>query len=180
MKLDNAELFAVFGVAGVAAFFQAASMRGDLAQKWKTRVDLMEAGLTNRATNEALALQDEIGDRIGSAGSSPPQLATADPAPLARRAADLQKTLVMIDRLPTYFIWLLRLGNFAIAICSAFLIALAAVFLDNAEILGSDLLRLGGLFLGALAVGLGLLLFILYAFLNQRLSGAELRGENLR
>jgi hypothetical protein len=174
LNLDHGELFAVLGVAGVAALYRAATMRGDLSEQWSTRVEVAEAGLADRATTEALKLQDEIADLIGS---EPPRLATVDPAPLAHRAADFQKTLIIGNRLPMYFQWLLRLGPAAIGIAAAFLLALAAVFLDNAEIVMSELLRVGGIVLGIAAVVLGLILFAAFIFLNQRLSGAEIRSS---
>jgi len=177
LNLDHGELFAVLGVAGVAALYRAATMRGDLSEQWSTRVEVAEAGLADRATTEALRLQDEIADLIGSGSSSPPRLATVDPTPLAHRAADFQKTLITGNRLPMYFRWLLRLGPAAIGIAAAFLVALAAVFLDNSELVMSALLRIGGIVLGITTVVLGLVLFAAFIFLNQRLSGAEIRSS---
>lgn len=177
MNLDHGELFAVLGVAGVAALFRAATMRGDLSERWTTRVEVAEAGLAERATNEALMLQDEIAGLIGAGSSSPPLLATVDPNPLAHRAADFQKTLIVGNRLPAYFRWLLRLGPAAIVIASFFILSLAAVFLNNSELIESGLLRVGGIVLGITAVFFGLLLFAAFIFLNQKLSGAEIRSS---
>lgn len=152
-------------------------MRGDVSEKWTQRVELAEAGLADRATSEALKLQDEIAELIGVGSTSPPLLATVDPNPLARRAADFQKTLLVGNRLPGYFRWLLRLGPIAVGIVAIYLIAVAATFLDNSELVSSGLLRVGGIVLGLGAVICGLLLFAAIILLNQRLAGAEIRAN---
>ncbi|HSC20915.1 MAG TPA: hypothetical protein VLC07_04225 [Solirubrobacterales bacterium] len=135
-----------------------------------------EAALANRATNEAIALQREIADLVGSRSSSLPRLATVDAAPLAERAAEFQKTLKVGSRVPNDFRWLLRLGPIAVGIAVLFLLGIAAVFLDNSELLTSAVLRAAGIVVGLLAVVLGALLLTAYVVLNQRLSGAEIRG----
>ena len=166
----------MLGVAGVTGLYQAATMRGDISEKWSQRVELAEAGLANRATIEALKLQDEIAGLIGT-GGSPPLLATVDPNPLAHRASDFQKTLLAGNRLPGNYRWLLRLGPIAVVIATVFLVAVAATFLDDSEMVSSGVLRIGGIVLGLVAVASGLVLFGAIVVLNQRLSGAEIRSQ---
>jgi hypothetical protein len=180
LNLDHAELFAILGLAGIGALWKAATLRGDTREKWAPRVADAEAGMADRATTEAISMQREIAEVIGSSPGALPRLATFDAAPLAKRAAEFQKTLTVGSRVPSDFRWLLRLGPLAILIAVAFLLGLAAVFVDNSELLTSAVLRVGGLIVGMTAVGLGVLLVAGYVVLNQRLSGAEIRaGEEL-
>lgn len=93
----------MLAIAGVGALWKAASLRGDLGKEWTPRVEDAEVGLADRATREALRLQDEITELIGSGASSLPRLATVDPAPLANRAKEFQKTLTVGARVPRDF-----------------------------------------------------------------------------
>jgi hypothetical protein len=174
LNFDQSDLFAVLGVAGVGALYHAAGLRGNFSEKWSTRVDLAEAALAERATTEALRLQEEI---AGLISTSPPRLATVDPSPLAKRAAEFQKTLIVGNRLPSYLRWLLRLCPIAIATAVAFLLAVIALFFNHDEIISSEILRIGGLVLGGLSLLSGAILLGAYIYLDQALSGAEIRSH---
>lgn len=174
MSFDEIDLFAVLGVAGVGALYHAAGLRGNFSEKWSTRVGLAEAALAERATNEALGLQEEISELIST---SPPRLATVDPSPLAHGTSEFQKTLIIGNRLPRYLRWLLRLCPAAIATAAAFLIAVVGLFLNHDEIVHSEVLRIGGLILGGLALLSGAILLCAYIYLDQALSGAEIRSQ---
>jgi hypothetical protein len=177
LNWDNSELFAVLAISGLGALWKAASLRGDLGKDWTPRIRTAEAGLAERATAEALAMQQEISNLIGSGAGQIPRLATVDPSPLAERAGDLQKTLRVGVRVPNDFKWFMRLGPLMIGAAVVFLIGLAAAFLDSSELLKSTVLRTGGVLLGGTAGVFGLLLITAYVLLNQRLSGAEIRSQ---
>lgn len=177
MNWDHSEAFAVLAIAGVGAVWKAASLRGDLGKDWTPRVETAEAGLADRATAEAVGIQAEITEMIGSGAGKLPRLATANPAPLARRAAELQKTLRIGALRIGDFQWLLRLGPLMTATAIAFLLGLACVFLDSSELLVSRPLRVLGIVLAAASVLVGLILVAAYVWLNQRLSGAEIRSQ---
>jgi hypothetical protein len=177
LNFDHSEAFAVLAISGVGALWKAASLRGDLGKDWTPRVEDAEVGLADRATREALCLQDEITELIGSGASSLPRLATVDPAPLAHRAGEFQRTLTVGARVPRDFRWFLRLGPFMIVVATAFLLGLAAVFVNSSELLSSDPLKIAGLALDGAAVFSGLILIVAYVLLNQRLSGAEMRSK---
>lgn len=176
MNLEHAELFAVLAVAGIGGLWKAATFRADARETWAPRIADAEAALANRATSEAIAMQREIADLVGSRSSSLPRLANVDAAPLSKRAEEFQKTLKIGSRVPKDFQWLLRLGPMAVGISVLFLLAIAAVFADNSELFTSALLRVAGIAVGLVAVSLGVLLLAAYVALNQRLSGAEIRG----
>ncbi len=176
MNLNHAEVFTALAVAGVAGLWRAATLRGDARKEWSPRVEDAEIGLRDRAIRELLAMQDEIASLIGSGASSLPRLATFDPTPLSKRASAFQKTLAVGFRLADDFRWLLMIGPLLIAATAAFLVGLAAVFVDNSNLVHSSLLRIGGLSVGGLGLVLGFALLVAYIVINQRLSGAELRA----
>jgi hypothetical protein len=177
LNWDHAEVFAVLAVAGFGALWKAASLRGDLGNDWTPRVETAEAGLADRATGEALAMQREITEMIGSGSGKLPRLATVDPRPLAERAGELQKTLIVGARVPSDFKWFLRLGPLSIIAAIVFLLGLAAVFADSSELVVVASLRIAGLILGGASFCSGLVLILAYVVLNQRLSGAEIRSR---
>jgi hypothetical protein len=177
LNWDHSEVFAVLAVAGVGAFWKAASLRGDLGKEWNPRVEDTEIALADRATIEAVRLQAEITEMIGSGEGSLPRLATVDPHPLLERAEDFKKTLLIGARVPRDLTWFLHLGEIMAAAAVAFLLGLAAIFCDSSELLSGDVLRVAGIVLCGLSVVVGLFLGGSYFVLNQRLSGAELRGQ---
>ena len=122
-------------------------------------------------------LQAEITEMIGSGSGSLPRLATVDPRPLLERAEEFKKTLVTGARVPKDFDWFLRLGPIMVAAAAAFLLGLAAIFLDSSELLSSKILDVAGIVLCRASFVAGLFLVCAYFFLNQRLSGAELRSQ---
>lgn len=177
MNLDQAEVFVALAIAGIAALWKAGTLRGDMRKEWSTRVEDAEIGLADRATRELLAMQREIADLIGSGPGSLPRLATVDPGRLANRTNDFQRTLTMASRLPGDFRQLLRLGPTLVFATAAFLVGLAGVFVDNSELMSTDLLRVGGLVVGGLGVAIGLGALTAWLMLHQRLSGAEMRAS---
>lgn len=176
MNLDHAEVFAALAIAGVAALWRAASLRGDMRKDWSSRVEDAEIGLADRATSELLAMQREIAGLMGSGSSLLPRLATVDPAQLATRIGDFQKTLSVASRLASDFRWLLRIGPLLIVASAAFLLGLGGLFADNSELASSESLRIGRLAVGGIGVVLGLAALVAWVFIHQRLSGAEMRA----
>lgn len=176
MNLDHAEVFTALAVAGVAGLWRAASLRADVRKEWSPRVEDAQIGLADRATRELLAMQNEITNLVGGGASLLPRLATVDPAPLAKQASGFQKTLAAGSRLAGDFRWLLRIGPLLVVATAAFLLGVAGVFVDNSDLARSSLLRIGGLGLGGFGIVLGFALLAAYVILNQRLSGAEMRG----
>jgi hypothetical protein len=176
VNLDHAEVFAALAIAGVAALWRSATLRHEISKEWDERVKDTKLALDDRATSELLEIQGEITRIFGSGAGSPPRLATQDPGLLAEKAGAFQKTLAIKSRLDRDFHLLLGIGPLLIVASAAFLLGVAAVYIDNAELARSSGLRIGGEVVGGCGVGLGILLVVAYVVLNQRLSGAEIRG----
>jgi hypothetical protein len=152
LNLDHAEVFAALAVPGFGAIWRGASLRGDIRKEWAPRVEDAEVALADRATQELVAMQQEIAGIVGSGPTAVPRLATADPTPLANRAREFQKTLEIRRHLPADFRRLQSLGPFLVLAALIFLIGLAAVFVDSSELATSDLIRIGGLVVGGLGL----------------------------
>jgi hypothetical protein len=177
VKLDHAEVFAALAIAGVAALWRAASLQGEISKEWSERVEDTKVALEDRATTELLEMQAEITRIFGAGSGSPPRLATHDPGLLSEKASAFQKTLATSSRLERNFKLLLGIGPLLIVASAAFLIGVAATYVDNSDLASSQILRVGGEIVGGAGVALGALLMIAYVVLNQRLSGAEIRGK---
>jgi hypothetical protein len=177
MNLDHAEVFAALAIAGVAALWRAASMRGDISKEWDERVTDTKVALEDRATTELLEMQSEITRIFGAGAGSPPRLATLNPGLLAEKASAFQKTLAISSRLDRDFRLLLQVGPLLVVAAAAFLVGVAATYLDNSDLAPSSALRLAGELVGGAGVAFGILLVIAYVVLSQRLSGAEIRGR---
>jgi hypothetical protein len=177
VNLDNAEVFAALAIAGIAALWRSATLRGEITNEWDERVKDTKVALEDRATSELLGMQGEITRIFGAGSGSPPRLATQNPGLLAEKASAFQKTLAISSKLDRNFQLLLRIGPLLIIASAAFLLGLAAVYCDNSELASSTALRLCGEIIGGCGVALGVQLLVAYVVLNQRLSGAEIRGK---
>jgi hypothetical protein len=177
VNLDHAEVFAALAIAGIASLWRSATLRHEITKEWDERVRDTRLALEDRATTELLEMQGEITRIFGAGSGSPPRLATQDPGLLAEKASAFQKTLAISSKLDQNFRLLLRVGPLLIIASAAFLLGVAAVYIDNSDLAPSSVLRLGGEIVGGCGVALGILLVIAYVVLNQRLSGAEIRGK---
>lgn len=177
MNLDHAEVFAAFAIAGAAGLWRAASFQGEKSKEWGQRVEDTEVALEDRATTELLEMQAEITRVFGAGTGSPPRLATQQPGLLAEKASAFQKTLAVLSRLERDFRLLLGIGPLLIVAATSFLLGVAAVWVDNSELLSSSPLRTAGEIVGGAGVALGLILMVAYVVLNYRLSQAEIRSR---
>jgi hypothetical protein len=177
VNLDHAEVFAALAIPGVAGLWRSASLQHEISKEWSDRVDDTKIALEDRATTELLEMQEEITRIFGAGSGSPPKLATHDPGLLSEKAGAFQKTLAMSSRLKRDYQLLLRIGPLLILASAAFLAGLAATFMDNSELVTSQLLRVGGEIIGGVGIVLGILLLFAWVVLNQRLSKAELRSQ---
>ena len=70
------------------------SLRGDLVQKWRQRVTLADAGLSEQAAEELRSLQRKIGEVLGAGIRFNPSQVVADPAELL---ASVQRVQLLIE-----------------------------------------------------------------------------------
>ena len=175
MNLDNAEVFVALAVFGFGGLWQSASLRGKVHGDWRERVSDTERQLTDRAVRELRGLQSDLVG-LAAGDQSLPGLATFDPAAVAGRARDFQRTLEARVRVQRSFRVLLAIGWPLIIGFSVFLAGIGLLFLDNGELVEGGGIRLAGTVLsgaGALDAVVGL---VAYIVASQALSGAEVHA----
>ncbi len=167
---------------GVAALWKAASLRGDISEKWNNRVDVTFAGLSERAVQELFALRTEINDLlIGSAdGDFDPLKVVVDPSKLSGHVSKFQKCIQVRSKLRKRFEHLLKLGPIAVGIVGVYLIGVATVAAYYTELYRHWWLGRAGIILSSADIVAGMAVIADYAYLQHRLSSAEiLSGEEM-
>lgn len=161
-----------------AAAWKAAGMRGDINEKWATRVDVLQSGLSEGAIRELTGLRTRIEELLGR-DNFDPLSAIVDPAVLLQSVRKFEKILRIRRRVERHFEWLLRLGNIlVVSLLSMILgvIVLALVFSNVLEL--SHQLTFG---IVCLAIGVVSCVgcFIMYWTLQNKLSGAEILAQSV-
>jgi hypothetical protein len=178
VNTDNAEVLVALLLFGATALWRAGTLRPEVVDMWPDRVEDAELALTERATRQLEAMQEEIAEVLrGDGGLGIPRSATFDPALLANRAKDFQATLDRRAGVRRDYKRLRRVGPWLFADAGVYLVGWLAFSLDETELLRGDALQLGGTIALAASAILGLLLVLGYVLLNHRLSGAEILGE---
>jgi hypothetical protein len=112
--VDSTELFRVLSpvvlfVAITGAIVKTSGMKGDLVQQWRQRVQLAEAGLSERAAAELRALQRNIQGLLGTGVPFKPGHVVADPGALLSSVHRFQYLIEVRDGLRSTYDLLLRL-----------------------------------------------------------------------
>jgi hypothetical protein len=166
-------------LAGVGALWKAATFRGDMYERWKARVDVTIAGLSERAKSQLFTLQEKITDLLGGSGEAEfdPLMVVVDPSELSEPVSQFQHLIAVRDKLELRFGRLLKLGRVFIAASGLYIIGLVATTTYVVEFTRNRWIGLvGGAFLlvGVLGLVLGAIAFV---YFQQRLSSAEILSE---
>lgn len=115
----------VLFVAITGAIVRTTSLRGDLVQKWRDRVRVTEAGLSERAATELRTLQQSIHDLLGTGVSFKPAHVVADPGELLSSVKRIQELIDARDGIqgsynkllgiPSVFFWGLVVADSGVA-----------------------------------------------------------------
>ncbi len=179
MSVDNAPLLVTLFIFGGGVLWRAGSLTADIVKDWGPRVEDARTGLNDRATQELLTLQSEIGSLLGVGSSQAVPLGSvADPGVLASRTHDFQAALGARSKLDRYYSALRRIGPALTVAATIFLIGWAGVAGNETDLISSELLCVVGISIMAGSVVVGLALTFIYGFLNQRLAGAELLASS--
>jgi hypothetical protein len=155
------------------AAWKAASLRGDIFNKWSERVDLAHAGLHDRAITELLGLQDDISEALGGATGFTPAEVWIDPDPLVRRANQCAELLHARDKLHGRFLRHRQLGPVLIPGVVAYVVGWLAATLYFTDVIKGLWAMVLGFVLGGLAIVTGVVVFGLYAYFESKLTAAE-------
>ena len=131
VEVEGVELVRVISpvvlfVAITGAIVRTTSLRGDLVQKWRDRVRLAEAGLSERAATELRTLQQSIHDLLGTGVSFKPAHVVADPGDLLSSVKRIQQLIDARDgiqgsynkllSIPSVFFWGLVVADSGVAL----------------------------------------------------------------
>ena len=157
------------------AAWKAASLRGDIFNKWSERVDVAHAGLSERANAELLELQSQIAESVGggSEGAFTPAEVWLDPDPFIGRANRCATLLRARDKLRRRFRRHRQLGPTLIPLIVVYVAGWLLATLYFTEVLAERWEKWLGFTLGGVAASGGLIVFGLYAYYESKLTAAE-------
>jgi hypothetical protein len=166
-------------IPAILAAWKAASMRSDLNRDWHDRIDLAINGLSEKAARTLLEIQRLIRDFVVE-GS-----VTFDPIRVVREPSDLEepmkrflKILGIRDRTRGRYRRLLWMGPGLLVSAVVYAIGVLLAVADISELYDRPVLGRVGVAMG-LVGGIGLLSgFSMYAYLQHKLSGAEILSQN--
>lgn len=157
------------------AAWKAASLRGDIFNKWSERVDLAHAGPNERATSVLLELQAQISEVVGGTGDGVfnPAEVWLDSDPFIDRANRCASLLRARDKLRGRFRRHRQLGPTLIPLIVLYVVGWLLATLFFTEVIDRPWEKLLGFLLGGLAAGGALIVFSLYAYYEAKLTAAE-------
>lgn len=160
------------------AIFKAANLRGDVNNKWSSRVDLAVVALDEKTVVELRELRDEINEVLPEPDAPfDPAQAIVDPAPLSarvERTAEYYERRVGMER---NLDRVRRLGRVFVTSLSMIAVGVVPLTVYYSDLLEWEWMRWAGLAL----LGVGLVALIsaatVYIVCVDRLSGAEILAD---
>src|SRR5680860_573474 len=170
--------FAALGTAlllgSLAALWRVASLRGDLFDRWNRRVELVEAGLSERALFQLIDIQRQIAELLlpppGEAFN--PITAIEDPGQLEESSKQVLRVLRARRGLSIWLRQLLLVGPLMLVALVMTVIGIVLFFGDLAGLFASSWSRQLGFFVGTIGVVGASVGFMAYVYLQQKLSAA--------
>lgn len=182
MKLQVLSLGLVLLLAVLAAVWRMASLRGETFDKWRQRVALAEAGLSERAAEELRHMQIEISRLVGTEAQFDPSRVVADPGDLLAGVLRLKRLIEKRDRVQHRFRLLLLLGPIFFWTLLTLAVGIVLTIIYHGGLASNSLLGDVGIAICAVSGAIVVICFGVYAYLQQFLSGAEIlsasKGSN--
>jgi hypothetical protein len=162
-------------VPALGLLWKSASLRGDEFEKWADRVDVAYAGLSERAIQHLRDLQKATDDLLGDpAVGFVPDLAVVDPGPLAKLTGKFERALVARRRLRWRFNSVMSLCAVAPVLVLVYVVGATAALTYYVEWHRVRWIGIAGLITAGAAIVAGTLLVVSYAYLDSRLTTAEI------
>lgn len=159
----------------IPGLWRAASMRGDLFQKWKDRVDLAYNGLSEQAAAELIRIQEITTRLVVSAGEPfDPIRIVQDPSELRDPMMHFLRLLRIRGQLRNRLRSLLFIGPILLVVLPLYALGIVTGALYVAHLVMIKMLFTIGLAATGSALVLLLFLLVAYALLQHRLSSAEI------
>ena len=174
MKLEVLSLGLVLLLAVLAGVWRTASLRGDTFDKWRQRVELAEAGLSEIAAEELRHLQIEINFLLGAETQFSPSQVVADPGKLLASVLRLKRLIETRNRLQSRFTVLLWLGPFFFWTLLTLAVGLVLTFTHHGGVASNPFLGDVGTVICVVSGTIVVTCFGVYVYLQQFLSSAEI------
>jgi hypothetical protein len=161
------------------AGWKASNLRGDIGARWSERVNIVHAGLHERAVEELTRLQVATEEMLGgAAGAFSPVAVWADPAPIVERANRCAEILRTREKLHSWLRRHRRNGSLLIPIVATYVIGWAAVTLVVVKPVSWHWthwrwIKTAGLSMGAASIVAALLVYAAYTYYESKLASAE-------
>jgi len=163
-----------FRLAALASLWKSASLRGDTHLKWRDRVDLAHAGLTELALARIADLRDSAGELVGSDGRFRPDLARVDPAPLTRLTREFERYIRVREKLNDRFRMLLRVCGLTPMLVGLFIAGDVAALSSSGSWNEPDWIEPVGIAISVTILVIGLGIVGIYVHVNRFLTDAEI------
>ena len=185
MSISGGDQAAIIGVGSAVVLVlagglvKAASLRGDMNQKWSSRIDLAAVALDEKTVFELKQLRDEI-DTVMPADDAlfEPGQAIADPSPLSARVEKTAKFYRARVRMEKDLRRLVGLGRVAVGALTGLIIAVLFLTLHYAELSGWRWMRWAGFGLGTVATVILIAVGLVYTVCVDQLSSSEILAES--
>ena len=171
---DLSSLAAVLLLANIGALWKTASLRGDIHNKWRQRVGLAEAGLSENAANELRSLFRQIEDLLSPGRDFDPLRVIANPGALVASATRFKRLIQKRDQLQRRFGLLLKLGPTLFFSFFSLALGLMLGFCYLLGILESQIAWWAAVGVTVISLAVLIVGFALYVVLQSWLSEAEI------
>ena len=155
-------------------FWKAANLRTHAARDWSDRIEIIEAGLTERTKDELALLQAEIFRVLGGPeGDFDPLRVTVDPFPIVRRAERASALLTSCQRVSPQFKRLRQIGPLLLIELLIYTMGVGLATVHFTDQLPQRIVGTAGIAIASIGAAAAILTFVFYAYLINRLTRAE-------
>ena len=174
MNINVLALGAVLILPVIGGLWRFSSLQGDLNKKWKKRVQMAEAGLSEKATEELRKIKIQVDEILVSEETFDPIRVVADPGNLLEGVQRLKHFIDLRYSLNKHFQLFLRMGPIFLQIFLILLVGLLLTFAFFIGVLPIPFLGALGVVTCSGAIVFIAILFGVYVFLQNSLSNAEI------
>ena len=165
---------AAFLLPAIGALWKAASLRADMFEKWNVRVSLAHNGLSEKAARELLRIQELLSEFLSPDAPFVPDRIIEDPSRLRAPITKFEELLSAREQVRPRFRRLCNLGPILLFVMPTFMVGDVLTALYHADVLRSRWVAVIGTVSVVGAVLALTAVIAAYAYLQQRLSTAEI------
>lgn len=178
LPIDIVSIGTIVLLSTIAGIWRAATLRGDMNEKWGHRVQVVKAGLDEAASKRLINLRRQIDDFFSPDGQLSRSGVLADPSLLRASVAEFQKCLNARERLDRRFRILLGIGPLLTAGLIIFAFAVIVGILYSLGVYDTRWVFLAILVFGILSMSGCLISLGFYIFIQHKLASAEILADS--